>query len=120
METPKNTIILNKSYSYDDNIASTLAYLRNKYQALLIPLQLCAGEIGYCPQSARNAISRGSFPLKTFLIGNKRMVRAYDLAQLIVDPTRADDTKQNEPQNTANEVRGRGRPRKTSISGGSK
>lgn len=115
METPNKITLSNKSDSYHENIASTLTYLRNKYQALLIPLQLCAREIGYCPQSARNAISRGSFPLQTFLIGNKRMVRAYDLARLIVDPAFFNDTKKNEPPNTATKVRGRGRPRKTSI-----
>lgn len=100
-----------------------LGDLRAKYpSALLTPTQ--AGiELGYAPQTSRNRVCRGVFPLPLIMRGTKCVVSVYALAEFLAggDPFFA--------TSAAPEVlplppvkRGPGRPRKTpmEVEGGAK
>ncbi len=52
-------------------------------RALLIPYLEGARTIGIANQTAKNWLSAGRFPIATFLIGRKRMVRVSDLEAFV-------------------------------------
>ena len=69
--------------SYSDVLAEVIS----RYNALLIQVRVCCHELGYnSPQSALNAISKGTFQIPTFPVSRKRMVRACDLAAFVHNP----------------------------------
>ncbi len=88
--------------------------------ALLIPYLEGARTIGIANQTAKNWLSAGRFPVATFLIGRRRMIRVSDLEAFVAglgEPPRK--TVGSEPAPPVVELkRNRGRPRKSAISNG--
>lgn len=88
--------------------------------ALLIPYLEGARTIGIANQTAKNWLSAGRFPVATFLIGRRRMVRVSDLEAFVAglgEPPR--ETVCSKVAPSAVELkRSRGRPRKSANSNG--
>ena len=88
--------------------------------ALLIPYLEGARTIGIANQTAKNWLSAGRFPVATFLIGRRRMIRVSDLEAFVAglgDPPR--ETVGSELAPPVVELkRSRGRPRKSATSKG--
>lgn len=77
-------------------------FLQRTYpDKLVFELSLVAKIISLDPQTARNQIWKGTFPIKTFLRGKKRYVGIRELASYLDSLNLA-----------ASEKPGRGRPRK--------
>ena len=62
---------------------STLDYLLQKYNKRLLKLDEVGAEINMQPQSIRNAITNGTFPIPTVKNMRFRMVKIEHLAQYI-------------------------------------
>ena len=77
-------------------------YLEDLFPGLALVPVLKAGEcLSYAPQTTRNKVHDGSFPVRTVLLGGKRLVKKSDLAAYI------DGLGQDKPK--------RGRPTKASV-----
>lgn len=63
---------------------NTLEILSSRYNGLiLVPFARACEAIGMPTQTARNRLSNGTFPIKTFLQGSRRFVHISDLASYI-------------------------------------
>jgi len=79
--------------------SSTLAYLESVFPGLALVPVLHAGQcLSYAAQTTKNKVHDGTFPIKTILVGGKRVVKKTDLASYI------DSLGQDKPR--------RGRPTK--------
>lgn len=59
----------------------SLMYLESIFPGILLIPAIDAGRcLSLAPQTCRNKLSRGEFPIKTVLVGNKRLVNKLDLA----------------------------------------
>lgn len=89
-------------------------------RALLIPYLEGAQTIGIAKQTAKNWLSAGRFPIATFLIGRRRMVRVADLEAFVAGL--GEEPRVAACSQLATFVvplkRTRGRPRKGEISKG--
>lgn len=85
------------------------------HKALLVPLVEAAQLLGIAEKTARNWTSAGKFPVKTFLIGSKRMVRVADLEQFVASLgcVGAQQVLTTAAMTNDSLRRPRGRPRKT-------
>lgn len=61
----------------------TLDLLIRIHGRTIIDISGVASEIGWSPGSIRNAISAGTFPIKSFLLGGRRMFYLADVAEYI-------------------------------------
>lgn len=88
--------------------------------ALLIPYLEGARTIGIANQTAKNWLSAGRFPVATFLIGRRRMIRVSDLEAFVAglgeQPREAVGPELAPP--VVELKRSRGRPRKSATSKG--
>jgi hypothetical protein len=65
---------------------STLDYLESLWPRQALVPALEAGKcLSYAPQTTRNKLAKGQFPIRTVLVGGKRLVKKTDLAQYIDD-----------------------------------
>lgn len=81
---------------------STLQYLETLFPGLALVPVVKAGEcLSLAPQTTRNKLATGQFPVKTVLLGGKRLVKKTDLAHYIDD--------------LGEEKRPRGRPSKAAV-----
>lgn len=63
---------------------STLEYLETLYPRLVLIPAVAAGELlSFKPQTTRNKLHDGTFPVRTVLVGGKRLVKKTDLARYI-------------------------------------
>lgn len=66
------------------SISPTLALLETIFPGqVVIPVIKAGTALSLAPQTTRNKISAGEFPVTTFLLGGKRVVRKSDLAAYI-------------------------------------
>lgn len=66
------------------SLSPTMAYLESIFPGQALVPAVKAGEaLGYAQSTTRNKLVAGEFPIKTTLIGNKRVVRKTDLADYI-------------------------------------
>lgn len=66
------------------NISPTLALLEIQFPGLaLIPIIDAGRALSYAPQTTRNLVAAGKFPVPTHLVGGKRVVKKTDLAKYI-------------------------------------
>lgn len=66
------------------SLSPTLAYLESIFPGqALVPAVKAGAALGYAVSTTRNKLVAGEFPIKTILIGNKRVVRKTDLADYI-------------------------------------
>ncbi len=87
-------------------------------KTFLVPLPAIAELINWHPQSIRNSISQGQFPIPHFKVGGKIFFRTVDFAAFLDDPnqfTHPVQTAASAPPVIV-EKRGRGRPRKYTAS----
>lgn len=64
--------------------SATFEYLQTLFPRQLVVPAVQAGEcLDLAHQTTRNKIHDGTFPLKTFVIGGKRLVKITDLAEYI-------------------------------------
>lgn len=75
----------------DSSSVATLDLLIRIHGRTIIDISGVASEIGWSPGSIRNAISAGTFPIKSFLLGSRRMFYLADVADYI-DRLRHDET----------------------------
>jgi hypothetical protein len=62
----------------------TLEILLSRYNGhIFVPFARVGEAIGMSTQTARNRLSNGTFPIKTFLQGSRRFVHISDLASYI-------------------------------------
>jgi len=65
-------------------MTDTMAYLETIYPLqILIPAILAGSCLGYSHQATRNKIHNGTFPIPTYRIGGKRVVKKTDLVKYI-------------------------------------
>lgn len=65
----------------DSHKSPSLVYLEAIFPGILLIPATDAGRcLSLARQTCRNKLSRGEFPVKTILIGNKRLVNKLDLA----------------------------------------
>lgn len=88
-----------------NHAGTSLAYLTSLYPPALSVSQV-AEITGEAPQTIRNRLSAGTYPVPSFKVGRKRTFRLIDVATFI-DRQCADD-----PSNQANLRPRRGRPTK--------
>ncbi|MEW6563540.1 MAG: helix-turn-helix domain-containing protein [Pseudomonadota bacterium] len=81
--------------------------LAQNVNPLLVPVTDAAVMIGISPKTSRNWLSTGKFPLPSFLIGGKRLVRVADIHKFVESLGAPPAADQPEPQKHR-----RGRPRK--------
>ncbi|ABF09697.1 hypothetical protein [Cupriavidus metallidurans] len=82
------------------------AYLESIFPGMALLPVLEAGQcLSYAPQTIKNKVHNGTFPVKTILVGGKRVVKKTDLAYYI------DGLGQDRPR--------RGRRTKAELLGGS-
>jgi hypothetical protein len=63
---------------------STLELLSARHPSTFnLPILVAGRELGFSPQTTRNRVSLGTFPIQSFLIGSRRYVRIDDLARAI-------------------------------------
>jgi hypothetical protein len=62
---------------------ATLDLLIRIHGRTIINISGVASEIGWSPGSIRNGISAGTFPIKSFLLGGRRMFYLADVAEYI-------------------------------------
>ncbi len=61
--------------------STSLGYLESIFPGVLLIPAIDAGRcLSLAPQTCRNKLSRGEFPIKTVLVGGKRLVNKLDLA----------------------------------------
>ncbi len=84
------------------SISAAFAYLESIFPGMALVPVLEAGQcLSYAPQTTKNKVHNGTFPIKTILVGGKRVVKKTDLAYYI------DCLGQDKPR--------RGRPTKAEI-----
>lgn len=67
-----------------DTSSSTIQILSIRFPGqILIPFIAGAEVIGYAPQTARNKLNLGKFPIPTILHGARRVIHIEDLANYI-------------------------------------
>lgn len=85
-------------------------------RTLLVPITEAARQLGLATKTVRNWISADKFPIKTFLIGSKRMVRTMDLELFVADLGAGNLLRNQESQYSEDIKRKkRGRPRKVAT-----
>ncbi len=94
-----------KPLSAASHAGTSLAYLSSLYPPALSVAQV-AEITSEAPQTIRNRLSAGTYPVPSFKVGRKRAFRLVDVAAFI-DRQCADD-----PSNPANRRHRRGRPTK--------
>ena len=91
------------------------------FKILLVPFIDAARQLSIPEKTARNWNYLGKFPVPTFRIGSKRMVRASDIeafvAGLATNICPSNLSPVEVPKDTAL-IRPRGRPRKTHVAAG--
>lgn len=86
------------------NLSTTTAILLTKFNSqILIPFSEAAEVAGIASQTARNQLTKGTFPIPSFRNGGRRFIHIHDLAAYI-------DGLRNTVKNKPN----RGRPTKAS------
>ena len=66
------------------SLTPTMAYLESLFPGLaLVPVIKAGSCLSYAQQTTRNKLAAGEFPVKTFLIGGKRVVKKTDLADYV-------------------------------------
>ncbi len=64
--------------------SSTLNLLLAKFNGqILIPFVDAVASVGFQEQSARNQLSKGTFPIPSVLSGSRRLIHVEDLANFI-------------------------------------
>lgn len=88
---------------------STLQYLETLYPRLALIPAVAAGELlSFKPQTTRNKLHDGTFPVRTVLVGGKRLVRKIDLARYIDDELGSEKRPRGRPTKAATLTRERG------------
>lgn len=67
----------------ESSSVATLDLLIRIHGRTIIDISDVASEIGWSPGSIRNAISDGTFPIKSFLLAGRRMFYLVDVAEYI-------------------------------------
>lgn len=63
---------------------TTLEYLESLFPGLaLIPVLKAGACLSYAPQTVKNKLAKGQFPIATVLVGGKRLVKKTLLASYI-------------------------------------
>lgn len=66
------------------NLSSTIQILLAQHDGkVLIPFAAASSTAGMAEQTARNALSRGDYPIPTVEVGRRRFVHVQDLAEYI-------------------------------------
>jgi hypothetical protein len=52
-------------------------------EALLLTIEVASGLLGICPKTARNWISEKRFPIATYRLNGRRMIRRSDLVNFV-------------------------------------
>ncbi|WP_124470982.1 hypothetical protein [Burkholderia ubonensis] len=87
---------------------STLDYLESLWPRQALVPALEAGKcLSYAPQTTRNKLAKGQFPISTVLVGGKRLVKKTDLAQYI-DELGTEKKRRGRPTKAAVIARERG------------
>lgn len=74
-------------------INPTLQLLLARFDGqVLIPFVPASKSVGFAEQTARNLLSKGTYPIRTELRGSRRFVHISDLAEY-VDLSRTESTK---------------------------
>lgn len=77
---PTPTITANSA----SNISSTLQILLARFNGqVLIPFAAASESVGILEQTARNMLSRGTYPMRTVMIGSRRFIHLNDLANFV-------------------------------------
>ena len=64
--------------------STTIQLLSARFRGqILIPFTDGAEVLGYAPQTARNKLHQGNFPVQTIMYGHRRVIHIEDLANYI-------------------------------------
>lgn len=87
---------------------TTLEYLESLFPGLALVPVLKAGEcLSYAPQTVKNKLAKGQFPVTTVLVGGKRLVKKTELARYI-DELGTEKKRRGRPTEAAVIARERG------------
>lgn len=86
-------------------------------KTLLVSVSEAARSLGIAEKTVRNWMSAGKFPIQTFRLGARRLVRRADLELFVTGLGGGQSVSGLEPLRQADEItrKQRGRPRKTTA-----